>query len=71
MNFEEQPRTNVISTQQNTDYLYSRLVAVGTDTRKTTPKNALSADKATTLTQDAIEIERDSTNLRQSVMPNS
>ena len=45
MNFEEQPRTTVISTQQNTDYLYSRFVAVGTDTRTTTQKYALNADK--------------------------
>ena len=62
MNFEEQPRTAVISTQQNTDYLYSRLVAVGTDTRTTTQKHALDADKAITPIQDAVEIEKDSTN---------
>ena len=37
MNFEEQPQKTVISTQQNTDYLYSKLVAVGTDTSTTTP----------------------------------
>ena len=37
MNFEEQPQKTVISTQQNTDYLYSRLVAVGTDTRTMIP----------------------------------
>ena len=62
MNFEEQSRTAVISTQQNTDYLYSRLVAVGTDTRTTTQKYALPADKAITPIQDAVEIEKDSTN---------
>ena len=62
MNFEEQPRTTVISTQPNTDYLYSRLVAVGTDTRTTTQKNALATDKAITPIQDAVEIEKDSTN---------
>jgi len=62
MNFEEQPRTTVISTQQNTDYLYSRLVAVGTDTRTTSPKYALDADKDITPIQDAVEIEKNSTN---------
>ena len=62
MNFEEQPRTAVISTQQNTDYLYSRLVAVGTDTRTTSPKYALAADKAIMPIQDVVEIEKDSTN---------
>ena len=62
MNFEEQSRTTVISTQQNTDYLYSRLVAVGTDTSTTSPKYALAADKAITPLQDAVEIEKDSTN---------
>ena len=62
MNFEEQHRTTVISTQQNTDYLYSRLVAVGTDTRTTSPKYALDADKAKTPTQDAVEIEKNFTN---------
>ena len=62
MNFEEQPQTIVISTQQNTDYLYSRLVAVGTDTSTTTPKYALAADKTITLIQDVVEIEKDSTN---------
>ena len=62
MNFEEQPRTTVISTQQNTDYLYSRLVAVGTDTSTTSPKYALAADNAITPIQDAVEIEKDSTN---------
>ena len=62
MNFEEQPRTTVISTQPNTDYLYSRLVAVGTDTRTTSPKYALAADKAITPIQDVVEIEKDSTN---------
>ena len=62
MNFEEQPRTAVISTQQNTDYLYSRLVAVGTDTRTTSPKYALDADKDITPIQDAVEIEKNSTN---------
>ncbi len=62
MNFEEQPRTTVISTQPNTDYLYSRLVAVGTDTSTTTPKYALDADKDITPIQDAVEIEKNSTN---------
>ena len=62
MNFEEQPRTTVISTQQNTDYLYSRLVAVGTDTRTTPPKYALAADKAITPIQNTVEIEKDPTN---------
>ena len=62
MNFEEQPRTAVISTQQNTDYLYSRLVAVGTDTRTTSPKYALDADKAIMSIQDTVEIVKDSTN---------
>ena len=62
MNFEEQPRTTVISMQQNTDYLYSRLVVVGTDTRTTFPKYALVADKDITPIQDAIKIEKDSTN---------
>ena len=62
MNFEEQPRTTVISTQQNTDYLYSRLVAVGTDARTTAPKYALAADKAMPPIQDTVEIEKDSTN---------
>ena len=62
MNFEEQPRTTVISTQQNTDYLYSRLVAVGTDKRTTPPKYALDADKDITPIQDTVEIEKDSTN---------
>jgi hypothetical protein len=62
MNYEEQPQKTVFSTQQNTGYLYSRLVAVGSDTRKSTPKYALAADKAITPTQDAVEIEKDSTN---------
>ena len=62
MNFEEQPRTTVISTQQNTDYLYSRLIAVGTDTRTTTQKYALATDKDITPIQDTVEIEKDSTN---------
>jgi hypothetical protein len=62
MNFEEQPRTTVISTQQYTDYLYSRLVAVGTDIRTTNPKYALAADKAITPIQDVVEIEKNSTN---------
>ena len=62
MNFEAQPRTTVISTQQNTDYLYSRLFAVGTDTRTTSPKYALAADKTITPIQDAVEIEKDSSN---------
>jgi hypothetical protein len=62
MNFEEQPRTTVISSQQNTDYLYSRLVAVGTDTRTTSPKYAMAADKAITPIQDVVEIEKDSSN---------
>ena len=62
MNFEEQPRTTVISTQQNTDYLYTRPVAVGTDTRTTTQKYALAADKAIMPIQNAVEIEKSSTN---------
>jgi len=62
MNFEEQPQKTVISTLQKTDYLYSRLVAVGTDTSTTTPKYVLAADKAMPPTQDAVEIEKDSTN---------
>jgi hypothetical protein len=62
MNFEEQPQTTVISTQQNTDYLYSRLVAVGSDTRKSTLKYVLAAEKAMPPIQDTVEIEKDSTN---------